>query len=66
MAMKNGCNMDYTTTLKPQGSGRMVPAQFARNNLAMGGVNTKMANSGKTSQGATKATSTQKGGKPKY
>jgi hypothetical protein len=38
MASK-GVIKDYQVKLKPQGAGRMNPSQFARNNLAQGGVN---------------------------
>lgn len=54
MASKAGCNKDYTAKLSSQGKGRMAPAQFARNNMAKGGVNARIAPTNQTSAGTAK------------
>lgn len=43
----------FSSAKKPQGAGRVRPADWARNNLSMGGTNKMEAKSGKTSMGKT-------------
>ena len=44
MASKGGCNKFDTPKPSGNNSSRMKPAQFARNNLAKGGVNKDRTN----------------------